>query len=152
MNRYYILKDKKVIPVNDVLEWAKMFEKKDRRVAEDNIGEVRISTVFLGLDHRIGKGKPLIFETMIFEGELDQEMDRYSTYEEAEKGHKFMVKRVKEKNKMKQLKRISWMGKDYTKSSAKTIAYKLNKEDGNGVWRIEPSIYEKDRFQVVRYE
>lgn len=53
---------------------------------------------------------------------------------------------------MKQLKRISWMGKDYTKSSAKTIAYKLNKEDGNGVWRIEPSIYEKDRFQVVRYE
>ena len=99
MNRYYILKDKKVIPVNDVLEWAKMFEKQDRIVTEDNIGEVRISTVFLGLNHRFGKGKPLIFETMVFEGELDQEMDRYSTYEEAEKGHKFMVKRVKEKIK-----------------------------------------------------
>ena len=100
MNRYYILKDKKVIPVNDVLEWAKMFEKKDRRVAEDNIGEVRISTVFLGLNHRFGKGKPLIFETMVFGNCIfDNYQERYSTYEEAEKGHKFMVKRVKEKIK-----------------------------------------------------
>ena len=53
---------------------------------------------------------------------------------------------------MKQLKRITWMGKDYTESSAKNIMYKLNKEDREKIWRVEISWYEKDRFQVVRYE
>lgn len=50
-----------------------------------------VSTVWLGLDHRfINKGLPLIFETMVFPekgnySDLDQE--RYSTEDEAKKGH-----------------------------------------------------------------
>jgi hypothetical protein len=56
-----------------------------------------ISTVWLGLDHRmLESGKPLIFETMVFSkwgdyGELD--MERYSTESEALAGHKRMVKK-----------------------------------------------------------
>ena len=52
--------------------------------------------VFLGLDHSFGSGPPLLFETMVFGGPLDEEMDRYTTWDEAEAGHKAMVKRVQE--------------------------------------------------------
>jgi len=85
-----------VVPCSDVIEWGKFFQDSDRRrVARTEIGDVLVSTVFLGIDHRWGDGPPLIFETMVFGGELDQEMDRYSTWEEAIKGHETMVKRVK---------------------------------------------------------
>ena len=51
--------------------------------------------VFLGLDHQYGEGPPVLFETMVFGGELDQEQVRYHTWEEAAAGHAAMVERVK---------------------------------------------------------
>jgi hypothetical protein len=77
------------------MEWGRFFQSADRRVASDEVGSARISTVFLGLDHSFGDGPPLLFETMVFEGELDGECERYSTWEEAEAGHSAMVERVK---------------------------------------------------------
>lgn len=49
-------------------EWSARFEDIDsRRVDATIIGDVRVSTVWLGLDHGDGgDGPPLIFETMIF--------------------------------------------------------------------------------------
>jgi hypothetical protein len=84
-----------VIPATDLFEWGQWFESATRRVAEDFVGKVRISTVFLGLNHRYGEGRPLWFETMVFEGPLDGDMDRYTTWDEAEAGHKLMVERVR---------------------------------------------------------
>jgi hypothetical protein len=86
--RYYILLDRMPVAV-DMMTWAKWFENiDDRRVGDDCIGKVHISTVFLGLDHNWrGVGDPVLFETMIFGGGLDQEMWRYCTYAEAERGH-----------------------------------------------------------------
>ena len=95
--KYYILKNKKAVIVKDVLEWAKQFELQNRIVAKDKIKKISISTVFLGIDHGFGSIRPLLFETMVFGGELDQEMVRYTTWQEAEAGHKVMVKRVKRK-------------------------------------------------------
>jgi len=89
----------KVVPVKDVIEREVWFEKADRRVALDKIGEVKVSTVFLGLDHGFG-GKSLWFETMVFGGKLDQEQARYETWDEAVTGHKAMVKRVSEGGKV----------------------------------------------------
>ena len=96
MSGYYILRDHEAVPC-DIMMWAKWLEdhRTKRRVAQDKIGEVRISTVFLGLDHSFGNGQPLIFETMVFGGPLDQEEVRYSTWEEAERGHAVMVARVR---------------------------------------------------------
>ena len=94
---YYILENKKAVLVKDVLEWARKFEIQDRRVAQDKIKNISISTVFLGVDHGFGSIRPLLFETMVFGGELDQEMVRYTTWQEAETGHKMMVERVKER-------------------------------------------------------
>ncbi len=63
-----------------------------RRVAETLLEEggchVRVSTVFLALDHQhTPGGPPLLFETMIFGGEHDMWQDRYSTWVEAQEGH-----------------------------------------------------------------
>lgn len=89
---YGILVNKKVVQVKDILEWAKFFEYKDsRRVATTNIGDVGVSTIFLGLDHSYGSGPGLWFETMIFGGPHDQYQDRYTTWDEAMAGHKRVV-------------------------------------------------------------
>lgn len=66
------------------------------RVAETYVTpSIRVSTVFLGLDHRFGEGPPLVFETMVFGGPLDQDVDRYTTWEEAEAGHAVLVDRCR---------------------------------------------------------
>lgn len=62
-----------------------------KRVAFDKVGEVEVSTVWLGLNHRFNEGPPLIFETMVFGGPMDQECNRYSTETEALAGHAHMV-------------------------------------------------------------
>lgn len=86
-NGYYILNGKEPVEVDNVIEWAERFDTKNRVVKQTTIGEVKISTVFLGLDHSFGEGAPLLFETMIFGGKEDGYQERYSRWDEAEKGH-----------------------------------------------------------------
>jgi hypothetical protein len=62
-----------------------------KRVAYTVIGEMYVSTVWLGLNHSFVDGPPEIFETMVFGGELDQEQWRYSTIEQARAGHEDVV-------------------------------------------------------------
>jgi hypothetical protein len=82
-----ILHGKTLAPVT-MMEWARWFGTADRRVAADEIAGVRISTVCLGMNHQISPDRPaLYFETMIFGGEHDGYTDRYSTWQEAERGH-----------------------------------------------------------------
>ncbi len=94
MGEYFVLDGHRVVLCTDLIEWAKKFERKNRRVGDDTKDNVRVSTVFLGLDHSFGQGPPLLFETMVFGGEHHGDMDRYSTWEQAEKGHKAMCKKV----------------------------------------------------------
>ena len=96
MSDYYILKDKIPIKVG-MLEWANNFERiENRRVAETTLDDgVRVSTVFLGLDHSWTGPPPLVFETMIFGGKHDLYQDRYSTWKQAEDGHERAVKIAK---------------------------------------------------------
>lgn len=92
MSVYYILKDRKPVPVESLEEWAKSYDITDRHVARDKIGDVEISTVFMGVNHRIhGDGPPLVFETMIFGGAHDWHKTRASTWEEAEQQHAVAV-------------------------------------------------------------
>ena len=92
----YILRGKEPVACDDMHEWGRFFQNAEaRRVAYDEVApEITVSTVFLGLDHQYGQGPPLLFETMVFGGPLDQEQDRYSTWDEAERGHKEMIERV----------------------------------------------------------
>lgn len=88
---YYILENKVPVKIYDIEEWAVKSTVESRRVDETFISDVRISTVFLGLDHSFGEGEPLLFETMIFGGEHDDYQDRYSTWDEAVAGHERAV-------------------------------------------------------------
>ena len=90
MSRYF---DREGNPMT-LSEWAYAFER-ERHIGQDGIGEVRVSTVWLGLDHRFGEGPPLIFETMIFGGPQDNWQERYSTEEEALTGHRRVVEALR---------------------------------------------------------
>lgn len=80
-----------------LLTWARLFEDTNyRRVAEELVNGVRISTVWLGLDHSFIEGKREIFESMVFGGEHDQEQRRYATLHDAIRGHDALVAREKE--------------------------------------------------------
>ena len=99
MNDNYILEGHEAKLV-DMMTWARWFEDADadeRRVAFYEDGGIRVSTVFIGLNHEWRPdAPPQIFETMVFGGPLDDEQQRYATWEQAEDGHKALVLRVKE--------------------------------------------------------
>lgn len=95
--RHWILKNGEPVAV-PLMEWAQWFETADRHVANTMVGDVRVSTVFLGLNHNFHSGPPLLFETMVFGGKHDEYQERYSTLEGAMQGHERAVAMVKEDN------------------------------------------------------
>ena len=95
-NIWYILVDG--IPVKSTLESYSAMKEKDRRIRITQINkEIRVSTVFLGINHNHGEGDPILFETMVFGGEYDEYMRRYVHYKEALLGHRLIVKALKKK-------------------------------------------------------
>lgn len=89
INTRYIL-DAHGNPVEepDILKWSEWFEKTDRHIADDMVGEIRVSTVFLGTDHSfLDTETPVLYETMIFGGAHDQYQERYTNKVAALAGH-----------------------------------------------------------------
>lgn len=104
MNKVYKLVGHEVVPCASTEEWARDFEKvENRRVAYDEVGDRRVSTVFLGIDHNYGDGPPLLFETMVFPlNNFDEEIcERCSTWEQAEAQHARILKQVQDQQKEK---------------------------------------------------
>jgi hypothetical protein len=96
MSGQYILKDGEPVAEPDPLAWGAWMEIHERRrVDETFIGETRVSTVFLGLDHGWGGRRPVLWETLVFGGPLDQEMLRYHSREAALEGHAATCSRVR---------------------------------------------------------
>lgn len=86
------------VPVKcfDTEEWGAWMETANRHVADTTMtknGEddpLRISTVFLGLDQNLNRDEgepPILYETRVEGGPLDGEMQRCSTWNEAEAQH-----------------------------------------------------------------
>lgn len=100
---YYIL-DGELPKAVDLMTWAKWRAVADRTVEKGLVSKwflgipyasTEISTVFLGLDHNFyGDGPPLLFETMVFGGPLDQYCERTATWHAAEQAHKEWVRKV----------------------------------------------------------
>jgi hypothetical protein len=90
--RYYIL-DHAGEPVgcDDVTVWgAWMHTDENIIVAQEDVGDLLVSTVFLGLDHAFGGGAPILWETIVFGSggtSLDGYPRRYRGRLEALKGH-----------------------------------------------------------------
>ena len=92
-------------------EWAEAMENVDRHCAQTDVaGIAHVSTVFLGLDHSLDGGLPVLWETMVFWNhtetysigdreftyhptvdELDCSMIRYSSRDYAMVGHEVAV-------------------------------------------------------------
>lgn len=93
---HYKLDGRRSVPCDSLVEWSMWMAEGDRRVAGTWIDDVRISTVFLGLDHNHALGgDPLLFETMVFVDGETHEMRRYFIWEEAEAGHAEMTELIR---------------------------------------------------------
>ena len=113
MNETYILVGQTPTPCDDVIEWAKHFNKDERRVRLTRVGPYFVSTVFLGFDRRfVGERPPILFETAVYldadfideTGEESPIPDRKflyinkrcATWLEAEKQHEDVMREIKE--------------------------------------------------------
>ena len=81
------------IPCDDLMMWKAWMNTSERWVentlrSDPDNNQVRVSTVFLGLDVGFGGAeRPIIFETMVLGGMCDRDLYRYCTWEEAKNGH-----------------------------------------------------------------
>lgn len=88
MTNYILNEQGEPVLCDDVIVWARWLESADRTVAKDSVGDVDISTVFLGLDHGFVQGEdPVLWETMIFGGPLSKHKERYTSLAAAKSGH-----------------------------------------------------------------
>jgi len=104
---YYILDEHgDPQPCADVRMWGRWFEEAsrtrarilahDRDEGADGV-EILVSTVFLGLDHNFGaSGPPVLWETLVIGGLLDGLQMRYTSREDAFRGHQDVCRRVSE--------------------------------------------------------
>lgn len=87
-DRYVLDENGNAVPEPDLMKWGAFFEQSHSRILQqDSANGIKVSTVFLGLDHSFADGPPLLWETMIFGGEHDQYQERYSTRAQAIEGH-----------------------------------------------------------------
>jgi len=64
---YVLDSDGRPVREPDIAKWGRWRATHDCQVARSEIGDITVSTVFLGLDHRhFGDGPPVLWETMVF--------------------------------------------------------------------------------------
>lgn len=97
---YVLDNDKKVTMAPELIGWALLNSSMEsRRVALDVVDGVRVSTVFLTLEHgKDEQGRPLLFETLAQNAEGDEEyLCRFATWDEAVAGHKEVMSMFRKK-------------------------------------------------------
>lgn len=78
------------------VQWGRWMEDFTKRlVARTDVGDLWVSTVFLGRDASLGLGKPRLWESAIFDAEGNRAVADYgeyhATYDEAVAGHEVAV-------------------------------------------------------------
>jgi hypothetical protein len=93
--KVYILdKDRQAVPAT-VEQWGAFLSSPDRVVGVCAVAGCIVSTVFLGVNHGLSDGPPLVFETMVFDGPMDGYQERCSTWQEAEEIHERVCAEVR---------------------------------------------------------
>ena len=90
---FYILEDNMPVACNSGPEWQEWIDQAgDRRiVAQDDMGDFLVSTVFQGVDPVVPDSPtPLLFETLIYDrnGQVAGNRGLYPTWAMAEAGHR----------------------------------------------------------------
>jgi hypothetical protein len=89
--------------VLDADEWSDLLARRAEDMSLDSwwrrhtdiSDEVRVSTVWLGLNHQWGAGPPLYWETMILGGEHDEQLWCYSSRPQALDDHERIVRALR---------------------------------------------------------
>lgn len=85
---------------HDIMKWAEWFEtSNDRIVGRTDVGNLTVSTVFLGVNHGFETPLPVLWETLVFGGETYDFEARYTSLEDAKEGHAQMVDELTQKEK-----------------------------------------------------
>lgn len=95
MKRYTLDSNGTPVFEPDAEKWNAWLRTADLHVADETIGGVRISTLFLAL--HLDDGQPALWETAVIGGQFDQVRDRCTgSREQAQTMHGKMVERVKQ--------------------------------------------------------
>jgi hypothetical protein len=109
--RYILDEAGHVMPCPDLMEWARWMETCQHRVALDQVGDYRISTIFLGLDHSFNPDPmsdpltymPVLWETMVFDVISGPVFQRhYTSREAALAGHAEVIPWVERNQKLQE--------------------------------------------------
>ena len=73
------------VPADDVMDMSRAMDG-PRHVGDDSHNGIRVSTVFLGINHAFNDGPPVLWETLVFMPD-GEDGERYTSYEDAEAGH-----------------------------------------------------------------
>ena len=84
MSQRYILKDNQPQLCEDLEEWAMWYGSSSHQIASDRVGDVSISTAFIGISAGEIEGLPILFETLRSSRGV---IRRYTTYQQALDGH-----------------------------------------------------------------
>lgn len=93
-DKYILDSDGNPVKEPNLLKWAEWYETADRDVAKDTIGDVVVSTYFLGLDFSLGVGPLQLYETTVCGAENDSGC-RYENRVEALAGHDVILHSVR---------------------------------------------------------
>lgn len=75
--KYILDKNGKPKLEKNLYAWASWMENGNRILKKTTVGKYSVSTVFLGIDYRFsGKGKPVLWETMVFRPLTKREADK----------------------------------------------------------------------------
>jgi hypothetical protein len=93
LRNFYVLDGHKPIRAKSVIEYANCLASDEKQVAKTLFDKTTVSTAFIGFNHASpwNECEPIVFETMVFGGDFDRHCLRYSSWEEAEKGHADIV-------------------------------------------------------------
>ena len=92
----------------DFLTWSRWCDTHDIWIDVDRIRPVYVHTMFAGFDPDFtGEGQPLLYETRVYGGGLDEIMDRYPTWNEASRGHFAAVLLVRDARRRNQLQDLA---------------------------------------------
>jgi hypothetical protein len=97
LNKYILDENGEPKICNDVYVWGEWYENvSNRSILFNQVGDVKVSTVFLGLDHSFGIGDPVLWGSLITGGSYDGHEERYRSKKEAITNHDKLVEMVKE--------------------------------------------------------
>ena len=97
---FYVLDENdNPVATEDYLKWSEFFSSiNNRSFGYTQLeGNVTVSTIFMGIDYSFGlvEKNPILFETMVFGGPLNGKIKRYSSKDDAKKGHAAIVEEIR---------------------------------------------------------